>query len=411
MEIFLFLALLQSLIMSLICKPIVFTKQEAIITSGKSIDLRIQTLNTFLYSVPIKLGQYGQTFDMIVDTQRSELSTFDLTVQAPQKFSKHQSSSYKVLEKNYNVTYNDRILHGELGADLLQIGNSHLKGFEFVLVSNSSDQKNFNIDGYFGLGFNKNKSKHIVKVMKDNGLISEAKYSLHLAGRNEHSLIHFGSINKTGSADDVNRTAVYVPVKFQDGYPNWYINAINVNFNNADHKGDYKMLIDSTMSSFLIPKNFFFEHAEKFFGEGKCEIDLFGHFKCNCSLNYTSVFPNFTIYFNQNESIHLSPQDYMSPDFATSDENSCHTILSLNYQNDLWIIGTNMLRDYHTIFDIENDKIGFVDNRQEIDYSGNSLLWYALLILFLSILFFTCLLYLYKKITNRTSRNEGEVQI
>jgi Eukaryotic aspartyl protease len=84
---------------------------------------------------------------------------------------------------------------------------------------------------------------------------------------------------------------------------------------------------------------------------------------CNCTHRDNATLPNITLYIDQAYYLDISPwtllYDYENPSTAEHYEELCRFALVNNtHSNVTWKLGIPFLRNYYTIFDADNAKIG-----------------------------------------------------
>jgi len=89
---------------------------------------------------------------------------------------------------------------------------------------------------------------------------------------------------------------------------------------------------------------------------GSCQF-LYGLVFCDCDYDY----PNITMTATDGFSFIFTPAEYFWHDGDT-----CHLLINGSGVLDYWILGDAVMRRFYTIFDVDNQKIGFALAKKSI---------------------------------------------
>ena len=294
--------------------------------------------------INVKIGN-KTVYNMIFDTtlNRSLLSSPDCEICTREGY--NVKDSIKILDNQTELKYH-YIFYGDEYKDIASI-SSNLNEFDFNFISftNVSYASQVGTYGFFSLSFtnyNLNTSRRIFSL----------KYS------SQFLYLYIGDINKEIITNE--SLVKHYNVSYNENKTQWYLNAkkVLINNKNSTMNKSQKLILDSSTSSFLIPKNFFFDNIDLIFPEeGNCQILMSGEFLCECDENFKKTFGNFQFIIND-EILFINVTDYISLDSSIIGMN-CYVIININYENDYWYAGTNVLNNYYSVFDIDNNTLSF----------------------------------------------------
>ena len=143
----------------------------------------------------------------------------------------------------------------------------------------------------------------------------------------------------------------------------WYMKFPKLKIKNEEEQevdyplDSYKLTLDISSSQFYIPRDFFVKNVQKIFPkEAKCQLTKQDYFTCQCDEEYKTKFGSFVFENENGTKFYVNVTDYMT--YKSSIEGSqCNVHLVMNYENDLFIGGFNVLNNYYSIFDVENNII------------------------------------------------------
>ena len=344
--------------------------------------------------INVKIGN-KTVYNMIFDTtlNRSLLSSPDCEICTREGY--NVKDSIKILDNQTELKYH-YIFYGDEYKDIASI-SSNLNEFDFNFISftNVSYASQVGTYGFFSLSFtnyNLNTSRRIFSL----------KYS------SQFLYLYIGDINKEIITNE--SLVKHYNVSFNENKTQWYLNAKNVKINNknATMNESQKLILDSSTSLFLIPKKFFFDNIDLIFPEeGNCQVLNSGDFLCECDKNFKKTFGNFQFIIND-EILFINVTDYISLDSSIIGMN-CYVIININYENDYWYAGTNVLNNYYSVFDIDNNTLSFY-----IENSDNEVDAQFIIIFIIAFLISICICFgvymIYKKYAVNVEDAPNQVQ-
>ena len=366
----------------------------------EKIDLNIEKA---LYYIPIKISEIIKE-SYFLFSNNAPLSFYPTTnckICTKLKLNETKLNLISIKE-NINIPYYHNNFTGNTYNHNLSIKNlpSIISESEFIGFNKVTYKSSFSYNGIFSLSFlnyNFNTSKKIfaLQFIKDN-------CQLHLGGYNDNLIKQNNNLKKFFVNKDNNNSndIIYNPI--------WYIKFNNITINNSPYKfknnTGIKLTFDIGSDKLHLPKKFFFDNMNKLFPEkSHCQIHPDGYFLCDCGDNYRSAFGNISFYDQNGEIFTIYPVDYIVYETGLTGS-TCTAKIKINYENDLFIAGNVVLKNYYSIFNIDDDTFLIYRNEEKDDNILNFIL--ALIILgFLAILIFG-IYFCIKKWRIRNSENE-----
>ena len=366
----------------------------------EKIDLNIEMA---LYYIPIKISEIIKE-SYFLFSNNAPLSFYPTTnckICTKLKLNETKLNLISIKE-NINIPYYHNNFTGNTYNHNLSIKNlpSIISESEFIGFNKVTYKSSFSYNGIFSLSFlnyNFNTSKKIfaLQFIKDN-------CQLHLGGYNDNLIKQDNNLKKFFVNKDNNNSndIIYNPI--------WYIKFNNITINNSPYKFNnntgIKLTFDIGSDKLHLPKKFFFDNMNKLFPEkSHCQIHPDGYFLCDCGDNYRSAFGNISFYDQNGEIFTIYPVDYIVYETGLTGS-TCTAKIKINYENDLFIAGNVVLKNYYSIFNIDDDTFLMYRNEEKDDNILNFIL--ALIIIgFLAILIFG-IYFCIKKWRIRNSENE-----
>jgi hypothetical protein len=373
-----------------------------------------------LYFINVNMGySRNQRFELMIDTQHKQISVMSQNCTACKdlKVFDESSESFQVERTNQTIQMNNYEFHGRDCSDGIELEDKiNLSRYHFFLVDEVTRTTSMKFQGYFGLGFTKNKEENFVYHLKENGIISDAVYSILILPLGEDSKLYLGGYDKKLINDTDADKIIYTDIAFNEDPDNtqveWYIPTESIFINNNLIDKEQRIVLNSASNIIRIPKNFFFQNIKSIFHkESQCQMWTDNVFHCRCDTDYQTIFPTFKFQLSQrNYNLTITPDDYTVLDNSlnlSSDSSAyCLLYISLNYNNDYWLLGNNFINNFYTIYDVENSRIGFYDMRN-INVPGiQDILMLSIIIISSSVLFFFIIYCVYQKYMARANRTE-----
>ncbi len=245
--------------------------------------------------------------------------------------------------------------------DNVQIGDILVENQILGVATSVKDFKQLNADGILGLGFSQPRIPTIIDNLKIQNSIEKRIFSFYLQRKNEIGFNLFPNQFTLGGFDNnliqKGESLVYCPVthKFRWAVD---INSISLQKQKTNQKDiiftstQTKALIDSGSSLVLFPQNAH-DNILKYLNEhgNDCSNDLS---LLLCSNRDIANYPNIVLNLCDNELV-LNPIDYLEffDDFVLVQ------FQAWTGNEDLIILGDTFMRKYYSVFDLEENRIGF----------------------------------------------------
>lgn len=354
-----------------------------------------------LYTLYTSIGSADYRYNLIFDSFRTEASVIKINCdQCDNKagYDPSTSSSYTPLAVSSKIYLPNYMLNGTLAKDIFGLGKAVINDRKFLLIETVGEYKYIMNNGYYGFGFTDDTNNGVLFKLKQLNIINKAIYSFQLKDKDSNSYLTLGGIDtdQFKNSTDIK----YIKVQnIKDG--NWFLNANQIMLGDEVLSDQQPFVLDTTVVGLAIPNSFFLANIDKFKLNANCYITTSNRFLCMCNKDTLNVYPNFIFKLDNDIEIEFKSSDYMIIDSSSSNSNECLSYLLINYKDNNWLLGTAVLQNYFTVVDMEENKIGFFKTEAETNNSYTSIVVYSLLIFGVSVILFTGLYFLYKKIVNR----------
>ncbi|XP_068964401.1 gastricsin-like [Petaurus breviceps papuanus] len=314
------------------------------------------------YYGEISIGTPAQNFLVLFDTGSSNLWVNSVYCQSeactthPQ-FNPSDSSTFSSSDQTFSLEYGTGSLTGYFGYDTVTIQGISITNQEFGL-SETEPGTSFvyaNFDGILGLAYPSISSGGATTVMQgflQEDLLNEPVFAFYLSGdENSHNggEVTFGGVDTSLYTGDI----YWTPVT-EEAYWQIAINGFSIGGESTGWCSDVcQAMVDTGTSLLTLPQDMFSELMQ-YIGAEEDE----GAYLVSCS-NIQSL-PTLTFNINGVD-FSLPPSAYI---LSSSDSNYCEvgimsTYLTSESGQPLWILGDVFLRNYYSVFDLGNNRVGF----------------------------------------------------
>ena len=332
--------------------------------------------------INIKIGENDSYYNMVFDTSLHRSLLVSPKCKICTKPGYNVNNSIKISE-NQTQLKDHYLFSGDEYQDTAQISSLDKFKINFLSFTNVTFASEVGTNGFFGFSFTNyklNTSKKLFALLYKNSYVS-----LHIGDFDKEIMTNYSLLK--------NYTISYNENKTQ-----WFLLSDNLKINDkySKTKEKQKLILDTSTNNLFIPKKFFFDNIDIIFPyDGNCQILDSGIFICECDENYKTKFGNFQ--FNiSGEILFINATDYIIFERSIKG-NKCYVYILVNYDSDYWFTGNNVLNNYYSIFDIDNNVLCLY-NMTIIYYESNTtFIIIFFVVLFICILSFFGGYYSYKK--------------
>ena len=351
-------------------------------TYNEYIKLDLTYSNPYYY-ISLKFGHFTNETKFILSNYIPMSFIPTSKCQICSKFKLNETNPNLVSKKiDINIPYYHYNFSGNIYNNIIYIDILTSES-DFIGFNNITYKSHFSYNGIFSLSYlnyNFNTTKRIFALK-----FKQKNCQLHLGDYEYNYIINISYFKAYNVIIDENDSTdkVFKPI--------WYINFSNLSIGNENKANDLnitsdiKLTFDIGTDKFHIPKTYFFQNLKNIFPKSShCQLDPKGFFICQCEENYRSSFGNFIFKNIKNETFNITPKDYVkceSKSSISTSTTSCTANIKVNYENDLFIAGIGILKNYYSIFDIDNKT--FMVYREEENEEFSDTMEYFILFLFL----------------------------
>ncbi|KAH7909360.1 aspartic peptidase domain-containing protein [Hygrophoropsis aurantiaca] len=309
--------------------------------------------NAYWYG-SIAVGTPSTLFTVDFDTGSSDLflpgpdcpTCSGLTLYHPNS----SSTSEQINGLNVSLHYGDgSLVIGDVYNDTVSVGGYTATNQAIVVATSYSSMFAYPYrvsDGLMGMAFGsiaESTSSPLFQTLVAQGAVQEPVFAFKLAQNG--SELRIGGTNNalyTGNFTYTNVTKAAM----------WQINVGGVSVNGVDIASNVTAVVD-TGTTLIIGD--VASVGKLYAGIGGLEIDDAFVFPCNTS-------PNITIQI-ENKTIAIAPET-MNRGYYSTDINGldlCLGGIAGSNSTDIWVLGDVLMRNVYTVFDVENQRVGFAD--------------------------------------------------
>lgn len=313
----------------------------------------IENYYNLQYIAELNFGTPGQAMTLTLDTGSSYTwvpSTSCDCHDSLNVFNSSLSSTYKNLTTKIELYYGMGEVKGYLVSDVLSLGQLSASNQTFVAITYDKDLDGLNSDGLLGLGFKELSDgvKTFVDNLKEQGKIKEAVFSFYLSNIDNEfrdSVFTIGEydINLYG-----NGVEQIIDIDASYGYWLTILDKVEVDSSTVHNKQSYA-IIDLGSSLISMPYSAFSNYAKKIKEINENCYD-FGYLVCECAFGNYDAYPDITFTFGTEEFV-IHPDNYIYYETGY-----CYLLIESSYES-YYIIGQPFMRDYYTVFDMDNNLI------------------------------------------------------
>uniref|UniRef100_A0A4W2C6U4 Peptidase A1 domain-containing protein n=1 Tax=Bos indicus x Bos taurus TaxID=30522 RepID=A0A4W2C6U4_BOBOX len=313
----------------------------------------LRNIKDLVYLANITIGTPPQEFQVIFDTGSSDLWVPSDFCTSP-ACSKHvrfrhlQSSTFRLTNKTFSITYGSGRMKGVVAHDTVRIGDLVSTDQPFGLSVEEYGFDHIPFDGVLGLNYPKISSSGAIPIfdkLKNQGAISEPVFAFYLSkDEQEGSVVMFGGVDHHYYKGELN----WVPL-IRSG--NWIIHmhSISIERKVIACSGRCMAFVD-TGTAFIEGPKPLVDNMQKLIGAKPSGSKHY----VSCSAVNTLPSIIFTI---NGINYPVPGRAYILKDYR----GRCYTTFQespLSPSIEFWILGDVFVRLYFTVFDRGNDRIG-----------------------------------------------------
>ncbi|XP_064467520.1 cathepsin D-like [Ornithodoros turicata] len=340
-------------------------KRPINVSDDSEIVVPLTNVNDAEYYGTIGIGSPPQMFKIVFDTGSSDL--WVPSAKCPnsvpacavhRKFNSSKSSTYRADGRDFFVEYGSGAVQGFLGNDDIRVEAADVTSQTFGEVTSIQGEamKEAIFDGILGLGYPALASWEVTPVfdnMVEQELVEEAIFSVYMnrdASVDLGGEILFGGINKEYYKGNI----TYIPVTMKAF---WQFHVDRLSIVGDRSSGSYcrtgcEAVADTGTSLIVGPPLQVKELNAKLGAIGS--INGLIVFDCDEVDSLPEV--EFKM---AGQAFRLSAEDYVLEDFYDGDQICVSGFQGSKSAGQKWILGDVFIRRYYTIFDRENDRVGF----------------------------------------------------
>ncbi|KAL3481608.1 aspartic peptidase domain-containing protein [Aspergillus californicus] len=310
----------------------------------------------YSYFSTVNIGTPGQPVWMMLDTGGANTWVFssDCTSEPCQMhntFGNDSSSTVKVTNETFQVGYGSGDVSGVLVTDHLFIANTNVE-MTFGLANKATDDfRDYPIDGILGLGRSNDTSMGrpaFMDCVTEQAHLDSNIVAFHLSRNSDGArdgTVSFGKVDTTKFSGDI----AYTDVVASSIHWNIPLDDASVDGKACNFAGKSAIIDTGTSYSLLPPKDAKALHALIPGSKSLSEENFLLPCDSTAVIQFSFSGKSYT----------MSPKDYIG-DRLESGGGCISTIIGQTiFGDDVMILGDTFLKNVYTVFDFDNDRIGF----------------------------------------------------
>lgn len=333
------------------------------------------------YFGEVDVGTPPQKFTVVYDTGSSALWIPSKTCsdcKSSPRYDSLKSATYLKNGTDFFLSYGSGACKGILSRDHVVLAGLSISDFTFGEVTKESADtfKQQPFDGIMGLGPKgialrlvnpKNRAGYFptpMEMLLDQKKIQHNIFATYLSSGGQS-----GSTLSLGGADHTYYVGefTYIPVTW-DSLNHWVVAASDIKIGGISTHISAEMVVDTGTSLLAGPA----EHVDailmKIFGDSSLVLAASMGFTVAVDCSHAGKLPNISFTL-AGKDFELGPDFYM---IATKDhqgKEECQLGIQSLGNGAPWILGDPFLRKYYTVWDAEQQRVGFAVAQQSLDYS------------------------------------------
>ncbi|XP_035012911.1 gastricsin [Hippoglossus stenolepis] len=312
------------------------------------------------YYGAISIGTPPQSFQVLFDTGSANLWVDSIycntqACNAHTKFNPQQSSTYSAKGQNFYLPYGAGSLYGTFGYDTVNVGGIVINNQEIGLSTNEPGQ-NFVVakfDGILGLSYpyiSAGGETPVMDNMISHNLLDANIFAFYLSrGGQQGSVLSFGGVDTSLYQGQISWTPVTSETYWQIGIQGFEINGQETGWCSRGCQS----IVDTGTSALTAPSQLL-PYIMQAIGAQRSQ---YGQYMVDCSQVNNLPTLSFVI---SGVAFQLTPSAYIIQDGSQScSVGITPTYLPSRDGEPLWIFGDVFLREYYSVYDRTNNRVGF----------------------------------------------------
>ncbi|XP_074489355.1 gastricsin-like [Sebastes fasciatus] len=330
---------------------------------ASSANMYINNYADTTYFGAISIGTPPQSFQVLFDTGSANLwvDSVYCNTQACNthtKFNPQQSSTYSRKGQSFYLPYGAGSLHGVFGYDTVNVGGIVINNQEIGLSTNEPGQ-NFVVakfDGILGLSYPSISAGGETPVMDNmisQNLLGSNIFAFYLSrGGQQGSVLSFGEVDNSLYQGQIIWTPVTSQTYWQIGVDGFQINGRETGWCSQGCQS----IVDTGTSSLTAPSQLIGDIMQAI----GAQRNQYGNYMVNCGQVNNLPTLSFVI---SGVPVPLPPSAYITQHYQNGYQ-YCSVDINPTYLpshdgQPLWIFGDVFLREYYSVYDRTNNRLGF----------------------------------------------------
>uniref|UniRef100_A0A7M4E6U3 Embryonic pepsinogen-like n=1 Tax=Crocodylus porosus TaxID=8502 RepID=A0A7M4E6U3_CROPO len=305
------------------------------------------------YYGTIYIGTPPQEFTVVFDTGSSNLWVPSVTCKSPAcqnhpRFNSSKSSTYHGTGTNISIQYGTGSMTGVVGSDTVLV--SSIIDTNQQLALSTSEPGDFftytSFDGILGLAYPDLASGGLVPVfdnMVNQNLVQQDMFSVYLSRDRTGSMLIFGGTDESYFTGNIS----WIPVSYQ-GYWQISMDSIIVDGKVIACESGCQAIVD-TGTTLMVGPSSDVSSIQKVIGATPVPYDFDRTVRCSDIPSMPDI-----IFVMNGIQFPLPPSAYTEQ----VGQGYCTSIFQETDSSYLWILGDVFIREYYSVFDRENNRVG-----------------------------------------------------
>ncbi|XP_078500855.1 gastricsin-like [Lissotriton helveticus] len=310
------------------------------------------------YFGEISIGTPPQNFLVLFDTGSSNLWVASTYCQSQactnhNLFNPSQSSTYSTNNQQFTMSYGSGSVNGIFGYDTVSVQGLTLTNQEVGLTTSETGSSFYysKFDGIFGMAYpamSAGGATTVMQGMLQQNLLTNPIFSVYMGSQSGQ--IIFGGVDNSLYSGQIVWAPVTRQLYWQIGIDGFSINGQSTGWCSNGCQG----IMDTGTGPLTIPQQYMGSLLQTL-GAQQSQNGYF----VNC--NNVQNLPTITFYIN-GYSFAIPPSAYIIQNNGYCSVNVEETYLPSQNGQPLWILGDVFLRQYYTVYDMTNNRVGFAQS-------------------------------------------------